>query len=35
MARALEIPVYRLFYEGEGPPELPHLRERKTAAEIA
>ncbi len=34
MARALEIPVYRLFYDGEGPPELPHLSERKTAAEI-
>jgi transcriptional regulator with XRE-family HTH domain len=35
MARALEIPVYRLFYDGEGPPKLPHLREGKTAAEIA
>ena len=35
MARALEIPVYRLFYDGERLPELPHLRERKTAAEIA
>jgi transcriptional regulator with XRE-family HTH domain len=35
MARALEVPVYRLFYDGERPPELPHLRERKTAAEIA
>jgi transcriptional regulator with XRE-family HTH domain len=35
MARALEVPVYRLFYDGEGPPELSNLRERKTAAEIA
>ena len=35
MARALEISVYRLFYDGEGPPELPHLGDRKTAAEIA
>ncbi len=24
-ARALEIPLYRLFYEGEGPPKKPNL----------
>jgi transcriptional regulator with XRE-family HTH domain len=34
-ARALEVPMYRLFYEGEQPPKLPHLPKRKTADEIA
>jgi len=35
MARALEVPLYQLFYDGEGPPELPNLPKRKTADEIA
>jgi transcriptional regulator with XRE-family HTH domain len=35
MARALEVPLYQLFYDGENPPELPNLPERKTAADIA
>jgi transcriptional regulator with XRE-family HTH domain len=30
MARALEIPMYHLFYEGEEPPKLPTLLKRKT-----
>jgi transcriptional regulator with XRE-family HTH domain len=34
-ARALEVPMYQLFYDGEKPPELPHLSKRKTADEIA
>jgi transcriptional regulator with XRE-family HTH domain len=34
-ARALEVPLYRLFYEGKEPPKLPHLPKRKTAVEIA
>lgn len=34
-ARALEVPLYQLFYEGEEPPELPHLAKRKKATEIA
>ncbi len=34
-ARALEVPMYQLFYEGEEPPKLPNLPERKTAADIA
>lgn len=34
-ARALEMPLYQLFYDGEEPPELPNLRKRKTAADIA
>jgi transcriptional regulator with XRE-family HTH domain len=35
LARALEIPMYQLFYDGENPPELPSLPKRKTAGEIA
>lgn len=34
MARALEVPLYQLFYDGEKPPELPNLPRRKTSAEI-
>lgn len=33
-ARALEVPIYQLFYEGDKPPELPNLPKRKTAADI-
>ncbi len=35
MARALEVPLYQLFYDGEEPPELPNLPKRRTADEIA
>jgi transcriptional regulator with XRE-family HTH domain len=28
-ARALDVPIYQLFYEGEEPPKLPHLPKRK------
>lgn len=34
-ARALEIPMYELLYDGEKPPELPNLPKRKSAGEIA
>ncbi len=34
-ARALEMPLYQLFYEGKEPPKLPNLPQRKTAEEIA
>jgi hypothetical protein len=27
-ARALEVPVYQLFYDGEEPPKLPNLPNR-------
>jgi len=30
MARALEVPLYQLFYDGEEPPKLPNLLKRKT-----
>ncbi len=32
MARALEIPLYRLFYEGQEPPKLPNLPKEKPRA---
>ena len=34
LARALEIPMYQLFYDGENPPELPNLPKRKSADDI-
>jgi transcriptional regulator with XRE-family HTH domain len=34
-ARALEIPLYQLFYEGEEPPKLPNLLKQKSSDEIA
>jgi transcriptional regulator with XRE-family HTH domain len=34
-ARALEVPMYRLFYDGEEPPRSPNLPKRKTADDIA
>jgi transcriptional regulator with XRE-family HTH domain len=33
-ARALEIPMYRLFYDGEKPPKHLNLPKRKTADDI-
>jgi len=35
MARALEVPLYQLFYEGEEPPQLPNLLKRKSSEDIA
>jgi transcriptional regulator with XRE-family HTH domain len=35
MARALEVPMYRLFYDGEKPPELPNLPRRKSSYDIS
>jgi transcriptional regulator with XRE-family HTH domain len=34
-ARALEVPLYQLFYDGDEPPALPHVTKRKSTAEIA
>jgi transcriptional regulator with XRE-family HTH domain len=34
MARALEVPLYQLFYDGEEPPVLPNLPKRRSADEI-
>jgi transcriptional regulator with XRE-family HTH domain len=33
-ARALEVPMYQLFYDGEEPPKLPNLLRRKSADDI-
>lgn len=35
LARALEVPLYQLFYDGEEPPKLPNLLKRKTSDDIA
>ena len=35
MARALEVPLYQLFYDGDAPPALPNLLKRKSSGEIA
>src|SRR5271165_6855808 len=35
LARALEVPLYQLFYEGDEPPKLPNLLKRKTSDDIA
>jgi transcriptional regulator with XRE-family HTH domain len=35
LARALEIPLYQLFYDGDEPPKLPNLPKRKTDGDIA
>src|SRR5712672_1870457 len=35
LARAFEVPLYQLFYEGEGPPVLPNLLKRKPSDENA
>lgn len=30
LARAFEVPLYQLFYEGEEPPKLPNLPKRRS-----
>jgi transcriptional regulator with XRE-family HTH domain len=35
MARAFEVPMYQLFYDGEEPPKLPNLPKRKSSDDIA
>jgi len=35
LARAMEIPMYQLFYDGEEPPKLPNLPKRKSSDSIA
>jgi transcriptional regulator with XRE-family HTH domain len=34
MARALEVPLYQLFYDGEEPPKLPNLPKRRSSSDI-
>ena len=33
LARAFQIPLYQLFYEGKEPPEVPNLLKRKSSEE--
>jgi transcriptional regulator with XRE-family HTH domain len=35
MARAFEVPMYELFYDGEEPPKLPNLPKLNSSDEIA
>ena len=35
MARAFEVPMYELFYDGEEPPKLPNLPKHKSSEENA
>jgi transcriptional regulator with XRE-family HTH domain len=35
LARAMKLPLYQLFYDGEEPPELPILPKTKTADDTA
>jgi transcriptional regulator with XRE-family HTH domain len=35
MARAMEVPLYQLFYDGEEPPKLPAVPKRKGSADTA
>ena len=35
LARAMEIPMYQLFYDGEEPPKLLNLPKRKSSDDIA
>ena len=35
MARALEIPLYQLFYDGQEPPKLPNLLKRTISSNLA
>ena len=35
MARAFEVPLYQLFYDGEEPPSLPNLLKQKSSNDDA
>lgn len=35
LARALEVPLYHLFYDGDEPPKLPNLPKRTSSDDIA
>ena len=34
-ARALEVPLYQLFYDGDEPPAMPRIYKRKSAGDLA
>jgi transcriptional regulator with XRE-family HTH domain len=33
-ARALEVPLYQLFYDGDEPPKMPHLPKRRASGAL-
>ena len=35
MARAMEVPLYQLFYDGEEPPKLPNLPKRENGDDVS
>ncbi len=35
LARALEVPMYQLFYEGEDPPKLQELARQKSSGDVS
>lgn len=35
LGEALEVPLYQLFYDGDGLPPLPHLSKRQSTQELA
>ena len=35
LARAMEVPIYQLFFDGEEPPKVPNLPKCQTADDIA
>ena len=35
LARALDVPMYKLFYDGDEPPKVPNLIARKASDDIA
>jgi transcriptional regulator with XRE-family HTH domain len=35
LSRALEVPLYQIFYDGDEPPKLPNLFKRKSSDDIA
>jgi transcriptional regulator with XRE-family HTH domain len=35
LARAFEVPMYQLFYDGQVPPKVPNLLARKSSDDIA
>jgi transcriptional regulator with XRE-family HTH domain len=35
MARAMEVPLYQLFYDGEEPPKLPSIPKRRNGDDVS
>ncbi|MGA8223745.1 MAG: helix-turn-helix transcriptional regulator, partial [Candidatus Acidiferrales bacterium] len=35
MARAMEVPLYQLFYDGEEPPKMPNIPKRRSGEDVS